>query len=294
LEIFLLSQSRHKADLDWCINSPGLVHNENSSVIWPDDNWFKSIHVSEQISNFPQPRHSHHFRLGKHFEELLICWLRQDDEFSLIQANYQVFDKKRTVGEFDFLLSHLGQVEHWEVAIKFYLGLPNTRNANHWHGPNTTDRFDLKYNHLSNHQLKLAGNPFGKQALDALKLKVSTVRCIIKGRLFFPWQQYLSGEFEVPDVINSHHEKGWWIDEADIPDNDFKRIVYLEKQHWLSPITKNDPLMVMDLPRLREFLHSPSIEQATHVALVDESGDEMSRGFIVKPIWRQRAAQNQA
>lgn len=223
-----------------------------------------------------------------------ICWLQQDDNFSLIKANHQVFDKKRTVGEFDFLLSHLGQVEHWEVAIKFYLGLPDTRKANHWHGPNTTDRLDLKYTHLSNRQLKLASNPLGQQALDELKLKVSVVRCIIKGRLFYPWPQYSRGEFEVPEIINSNHEKGWWIDEANMTDNDFNRVVYLEKQHWLSPITKNDPLRVMDLPGLREFLQSPGIEQATHVALLDESSNEISRGFIVKPIWRQRAAQNQA
>jgi hypothetical protein len=289
----LLSQSRQKADLEWCINSPGLISGDDSSIIWPDDNWFKSIRVSEQITHFPQPRHSHHFRLGKHFEALLICWLQQDDKFSLIEANRQVFEKKRTVGEFDLLLSHLGQIEHWEVAIKFYLGLPDTRKANHWHGPNTTDRLDLKYKHLSNHQLKLTSNPFGKQTLEALKLKVSVVRGIVKGRLFYPWRQYLSGEFEMPDIVNKNHEKGWWIDETDIPNDSFKRVVYLEKQHWLSPITKNDPLVIMDLPQLHKFLQSPQIEQATHVALLDESGNEMSRGFIVKPTWRQRAVQNQ-
>ena len=307
----MLPRTRQKADMAWSVNSPGLVtqpshtqplhagrlvtQQESSvlSVIWPDDHWFASQAVSEGIVDYPQPRHPHHFRLGRHFEQLLFCWLRESTALSLIQSNQQVFDHKRTVGEFDLLVACQGQIEHWEVAIKFYLGLNDTSHLHHWHGPNTADRFDLKYHRLVNHQLSLSRNKFGRLALEKLGLQVNRVRAIIKGRLFYPWAQFITNQFDTPEIINPHHEKGWWIDESEIPQHTFKRIVYLEKQHWLSPITYKDRLPIMNYDELGQFLNLPDIEPATHVALLDETGEELSRGFVVKPLWRELASRNQ-
>jgi hypothetical protein len=292
----MISNTRLRADLDWCVQSPALIASHPGNVTWPTDQWFAKQVVSSSDVDLPQPRHHHHFRLGQHFEKLLIHWMKSADDLDLLFSNVQVFDHKRTVGEFDFLVNHDGQLEHWEVAIKFFLGLGNGLALNHWHGPNTADRFDTKFKHLVDHQLRLSGNPLGLEKIRSLglgEIDKPAVRCVVKGRLFYPWEQFVEDQFLHPEVVNPTHGKGWWVEEDKITDDQvFDSVVYLAKQDWLSIITPQHKLPVMNRQMLVEFLQGQEIEQATHVALLDGTGLEVSRGFIVKPIWVERARLN--
>jgi len=99
-----LSRSRLQADLDWSVCSPALIRIPDDPLTWPDDDWYASLAVPSASGSLPQPPHSHHFRLGLHFEKLLAHWLDLNSQFRLRDANLQVFDHKRTVGEFDFLV----------------------------------------------------------------------------------------------------------------------------------------------------------------------------------------------
>ena len=282
-------------DLTWTINSPALLNSINDQ--FPSDNWFKQLPPSALLSNegIPVPRHQHHFRLGKHFEELWATWLRSNGQYSLRLANLQVNDSKRTVGEFDFLIEHQEQVEHWEVAIKFYLGTGNCKSAKNWYGPNTEDRLDLKYNHLVNHQLLLGDHPAASEILATKDLKINRVRCIVKGRLFHPLAQFDLKQLTFPTEANTEHNVGWWARREEFEDRfagDARegsiKFAYLSKINWLSCIETNDDIPTQNYSSIVDILDSQRVEQATHLAVLNDSGNEISRGFVVNESWLER------
>ena len=112
----------------------------------------------------------------------------------------------------------------------------------------------------------------------------------MKGRLFYPWQQFEEQDWHSPDLANPSHEKGWWL-QADELLPTFTgtgaRFVYLPKSLWLSPLVAADFDQPLSCWEVDELVSSPHTEQATHFAIV--SGErEISRGFIVKKQWLER------
>lgn len=279
---------RARRDLAWCLNSPPLAR-AGGNAVWPDDDWFAALRPGTP-ADLPAPKHPHHFRLGQHFESLLVGWLASAPEFDLVAANLQVQDGKRTVGEFDLLVSHAGEVEHWEAAVKFYLGTGDTHRLENWYGPNTSDRFDIKFDRLVTKQLRLADDPPARALLDARGIRVVRSRCFMKGRLFYPWPTFMAGSLQPPDVVNPTHPRGWWMAAADVLptfEATGARFVYLPKSLWLSPLWPGDFGASLSCWELQELLESPHAEQAIHVACVTGAGEE-SRGFIVKNQWFER------
>lgn len=288
----MISENRKRRDLDWCLHSAPLVTGNSPNAIWPTPEWFEALPSSIGSLQLPGPRHPHHFRLGQHFESTLAAWLTAEPGFELIAANLQVQDGKRTVGEFDFLVAVRDRVEHWEAAVKFYLGTGDGLALSCWFGPNTSDRFDAKYQRLIDHQLKLATDPHALALLESLGLTVSGSRCFMKGRLFHPWHRYTAGDFPVPEVVYPGHEKGWWLPASDflaVFEDSGDRFVYLPKSLWLSRLTGADFDAPLSCWELADLLESPAAEQAVHVAIVAED-KEVSRGFIVKDQWLNRAS----
>lgn len=240
--------------------------------------------------NLPAPPHPHHFRLGRHFEQLLKAWLETSSRYELLASNLQVMAGKTTTGEFDFLVGCGAETEHWEAAVKFYLGTGDGSDLACWFGPNTQDRFDIKYARLIDHQLRLADTPAAGKLLEKMGLTVTRSRCLMKGRLFHPWDRFAKGDFLLPPGVNPAHEKGWWLSYFDFTRlfNDLgHRYVYLPKSLWLSPLVGEDIHNPLSFYETCELLESSLAEQATHLAIVSE-GREVSRGFIVGNAWLER------
>ncbi len=262
-------------DLNWCLASPSLL---------VDNEW--SGFEPFSIDALPVPPDPHRFRLGRHFEQTLQAWMRAADDIELLESNLQVRDGKTTVGEFDFIVRYRGEVEHWEAAIKFYLGVGHRKAESDFFGPNTADRLDIKLARLRDHQLKLASHPAAKPLLEEKGLEVVRSRCLIKGRLFHPW-----GESEVsPPGINPEHETGWWMRDVDFREQfggSDARFAYLPKSLWLAPLVSEDIGTPLSFTEIDEILTAPRAEQATHIAIVDERG-ELSRGFVVNQQWLTR------
>lgn len=285
----MLTPQRLQRDLAWCLHSPPLLLDPSHTDTWPDDRWFRELALPPDIE-VPAPRHPHHFRLGQQFEQLLGAWLKAAPGFELLAANLQVQDGKRTVGEFDFLVDVAGRVEHWEAAVKFYLGTGDCQSLDCWYGPNTADRFDIKYERLVHHQLALTTNSHAHITLASQDIKVDRVRCFMKGRLFHPWQTFEAGAWRYPDLVNPAHEKGWWLAETDfLPtfEDSHARFVYLPKSLWLAPLDDTDFDAPLSCWEVAEILSSPHTEQASHYAIVSGK-QELSRGFIVKNQWLER------
>lgn len=287
-----ISAERARRDLIWCLNSPGLVADGADHTIWPSDAWYEQLQgiIGDAL---PQPGHRHHFRLGQHFEQSLKYWLNEQIDYSLLAANLQVHDKKRTVGEFDFLVSHQNVTQHWEAAVKFYLGTGDCTQMSNWYGPNTADRLDIKYDRLIAHQLVLANNPPAAKLLADRHIAVDESLCFMKGRLFYPHEMFVSNRLEYPPVVNATHERGWWIPAEQFSDafDNRHRYVHLEKLFWLSALQQD--IDGVSLGEMSSYLTSGR-EPATLIAVLDQDGLEQSRGFVVDDRWQDTVDQNQS
>ncbi|GAL36185.1 hypothetical protein JCM19240_1627 [Vibrio maritimus] len=112
--------------------------------------------VSNQSSTQDLSEYQGNPRLGFLYQELCRRLFECSDNHGVFAEEIQLQQDGRTLGAIDFLIEKPDQqqLEHWEVAIKFYLlkdGL--------WYGPNAKDRLDKKLNRMLEHQLKMSGTP---------------------------------------------------------------------------------------------------------------------------------------
>lgn len=140
-------------------------------------------------------------RLGLHFEQFLLFWLRDNQyhDFQLIGHSLQQIEGNRTLGELDFVILNrlTQQIEHWEVAIKFYLAESNL-SLIQWHGLNRSDTLAKKLQHFTQNQFQfytIHGQPIKKKY------------AVLKGQLYYPIDQYFS---KTPYWINNLRRTGFW------------------------------------------------------------------------------------
>ena len=126
----------------------------------------------EHIKNTPR-----HNRLGLYYEALLSFWFENNAPWELLAHELPVYDGKRTLGAFDFLLGTEQGVVHVEVAIKYYLGvdgglvggvdagLDTGADWFDWIGPRQKDSLGRKLNKMLDKQLLLSEHPCGQEAL---------------------------------------------------------------------------------------------------------------------------------
>lgn len=289
-------------DLAWCIGSPPLVIVPDENNLWPDGGWFE-----QQLEGFEsqlrlldrQPElvknafaAARDRRLGAWFEFLLAQWLERDERYAVLARNLAVRRamKKRgkeTLGELDFVIRDRGEnlTEHWEVAVKFYLGRPGGEPSRQWLGPGLKDRLDLKLARMRDHQLPLVRQPRSLEVLQQMGLAVDRSRVLIKGRLFYP----VSEQIAPPVHAAPEHLRGWWMHVSDFPGpfggNDW-RWRRLSRGEWLAPVQhirdEHGETLSTD-----EFAVSADIRQTQRPRMVValENGMEVARGFLVQDGW---------
>jgi len=184
----------HVRNLAWVLASPALLSylpNFTQPLTVLDDDFWQQQYLAyipklKQLDLNPQPledflaQHKNH-RLGYYFEYLLLFWLQDRDfhYFELIQHRATLFDGKITIGELDYLVKNhqTGQIEHWEAAIKFYLGYPPLDDSLRWLGANDSDSIGRKMEHLAQKQFRFIGYQ---------DYEIQQRSLVVKGRLFYP------------------------------------------------------------------------------------------------------------
>lgn len=229
-------------------------------------------------------------RLGNYFEALLAFWLAWPGNplYRLVRHNLPVRANNRTLGELDFLVEdrQSGELQHWEVAVKFYLGVAPGGVLANWIGPGLKDRLDLKVAHLLQHQLLLTRTPEGTGLLRHLGLPPPSPVCLLKGRLFYPPRADIAGW--APVAATPDHLRSWWMPQADFAtayhDSDLHWLA-LPKAHWLTPVGPDVPIGdARKAPDFIEALHRSADNRA--IAVIGLAGDrETTRGFITPPDW---------
>ena len=284
--------NRQQRDLCWSIQQPALIRPQD---IWPSDDWFaeQPVPFVHDLAE-PPPK----FRLGIHFEKIFQKWLAVHPDYKTLAKNLQVHDAGRTLGEFDLLVEGPSGIEHWELAIKFYINQAHHNEPRFWFGPDPTDTLATKLDRLNTHQLSLSEQPPAQALLREMGITLTGRRSIMKGRLYHPWEQFQHSDFAAPEIVNPHHLKGWWLKAQDLDnaqDHKLKhaRLIYLDKSLWLSDVhpddvRPDDVSQVMDVEGMAKMI-AETDQIATQVALLDANNREISRGFILKPDWFRQA-----
>lgn len=282
-------------DLAWSLQSPPLLLRQDAAVHWPPADWFENAYrefapALQQLDRDPGDLlkmldSGKDRRLGRHFETLLHYWLQQDTRFRLLHANLPVRDTEKTLGEFDLIVhdERSGKTLHWEVAVKFYLGLGDTSQPQNWWGPARRDRLDLKTGHLLNHQGRLSAMPQARAMLDRLGIRIDATWLIMKGRLFYP----LGSNSAAPTGAEPRHLRGFWLhakDLADLPDG---RWMPVEKSQWLAPLPASST-QAFDRRTLIEWWHDHPRACPRCIAACGDQG-ETTRAFVVPDDWDQEA-----
>src|SRR5690606_5646045 len=158
----------------------------------------------------PAPR-----RLGLYFEALYECLLRDLLGWTVLARNLPIRQGRETLGELDLVARNpvTGNVEHHEIAVKFYLGYHHANGEALWYGPNARDRLDLKTAHLLEKQSQrrqLAATIATLQAHGIPQPQLS--RIFMPGYLFYPSRiNVRAATMPVPATLPANHERGRWL-----------------------------------------------------------------------------------
>ncbi|MFD2189846.1 DUF1853 family protein [Pistricoccus aurantiacus] len=240
-------------------------------------------------------------RLGHYHERLWQYLLTVAPNSELLAHNLPITRERTTLGEMDILYRSENSATpiHLEVAIKFYLGLPegpeDPASQARWIGPGGLDSLAGKRHHLHYHQLPIAGSAEARNALQRFTPQNNGLpfaqrlsqRIAMPGRLFYPWRPALPA----PRDAYPDHLQGKWLSYRDWPsfrDNLTSHAWghWLAKPHWLAPprietllpISRLEPMMA------QHFFHRG---WPLALALYSEA-DSWQRLFLVNDRWPPR------
>ena len=225
--------------LAFCIGSPNILQSIPADLnlhfsfqfhdnkIWEDHiktYWPRLQYLDqhpEVLLNFLQKLKS--TRLGLRFEMFIWFWLLDHayHPYELLGHSIQKIDGRKTVGELDFVLRNTAtaEIEHWEVALKYYLA-EGDFSLPYWYGLNRSDTLSRKLNHFTQKQFQFA---------DALGQTIQRRFCILKGQLYLP---EFSLRSPLPDWVNPARRIGQWGQCIPSGSEHYYR---LQRHEWICP-----------------------------------------------------------
>lgn len=291
-------QHRCVADLSWAVSSPPLLLVDGNDCTWFSERWYQDQYneIEQQLRALDRdPAKLESLlaaqkdrRLGNYFETLWSFALQLHSRYQLIERNLQIHDGENTLGEMDFIVldNETGRYAHWELAIKFYLGIGDTVNHNAWHGPGRQDRLDLKLDHLLSWQTRLSRHPVAKAQLEERGIVIDDCAVILKGRLFYPWQ--LGGPEYFPQYANPSHLRGQWLTRQQLIQScgADMRFVPLIRSGWMAEISRDHAPDGYSTGALMRLVDSGLYRLPMQVIRL-EAASGVERLFIVNDDWSQ-------
>ncbi len=178
-------------------------------------------------------------RLGFHFEGLLSFWLedgfaRKLHPYETLASNVQLFSGKQTTGELDLILYNHAEnlVEHWELAIKFFMGSAPFEPVN-WVGINSNDNLQRKMTHMQTKQFRTVWVDTESHG----QVKIDKRYGVIKGRFFLPKNII---NFVYPSWLAPSFPMHEWCDKYDTSTLAMLDIRDLRAAHYIEWFTKRE------------------------------------------------------
>lgn len=198
------------------------------------DNTSAYQHLTRYLLSRPSPN-----RLGFHFEGLLSFWLEDGYQrglhtYETLASNIQLFNGKQTIGELDLILyNHQEQqTEHWELAIKFFMGSSPFAPEN-WVGINSNDNLQRKMTYMQNKQFRSIWVDTESHG----RVKIDKRFGVVKGRFFSPIN---SRDFIYPDWLEPSFPLHEWCDKNDEYNLNKLDMTMLRSAHYIEWFTKRD------------------------------------------------------
>ncbi|MEB0133889.1 DUF1853 family protein [Actimicrobium sp. CCC2.4] len=284
----------HVRALAWLLDAPDLLdpaaaqwHGKIATLTVADDlaPWLAAL------DRAPDELHAYlalrpYERLGRYAEKLLAFYFARQGV--LVAHGVQVqAGKNQTIGEFDYLLRHAGQLEHWEFATKLYL-LEGSADGDYFVGPNLADTLGTKMRKILERQLALGRHPDAQVHLPA---PIDRACALIKGWLFYHGNDQPAQALGVrPD-----HCRGFWCAQAEAGQLAADGFMVLPRLSWLAPLQVglDQPLNKAEMisALAAHFAQNPMPVLVSLLHAANGFAQEFSRGFIVPDDWRERAGQ---
>ena len=238
-------------------------------------------------------------RLGLYAERLLGAWLGHARRIRLLAQNWPLRVGGITLGEADLLVERAGgSLELWELACKFYLGVPGKG----WIGPGLNDSLAAKVARMRSHQLPLIERP-GFLAAWAGEW---SAKAWLTGWLLAPAQSPApapSRSARIPAVWAEQGAASLALAQASADSLGVRQWWLLPKRRWLRPVFGDEPVAQVfgDLAEAAAFLAGPGApkQRATDhprpmmlagVGNANACAAEALRLMLVPRGWSQRAA----
>ncbi|OAN18505.1 hypothetical protein A3K86_06350 [Photobacterium jeanii] len=247
------------ADFKTLLSLPALTQQQPFQT---DNTWldrFKANAILPQTLSYQGNK-----RLGFYYQWLWQQLITAHPDYELVAEEIQLSWNKQTLGAIDFLVQNkqTNELEHWEVAIKFYLAYQQQ-----WLGPNANDNLDKKTQRMVEHQLMLCDHPAYQQKWQQEFGAVTTKRLIMQGRLF---DSFDGAEMGSPLAINPQVSKGRWCfkHQAMTLITQGKIFKHLNKTQWITP------------PRFNELVESIDL---TTLTTPTQAVDEFNQAWFIVP-----------
>ena len=303
-------------DLAWAISSPPLVLQPDQSCRWPDSRWYQCAYeeslpwfrkVDEDPSELEDMLDKQKDRrLGKVFETLWLYWFSHHPRYEVVENNLQIIVDGETLGEIDFIVFDKvsNQMVHWEVAVKFYLGVGDTSEMSNWYGPNRRDRLDLKVAHLLQRQSIVSRDPRVRHWLEQKNIDIDQCAVILKGRLYYPWNRLLAASVKNTERLKSedclkelnsprqcclNHQHSWWLKESQFHQefDSEQCFVPLIKQGWMESIPTLNEQDVCDENHLFKMIFDKKLHLPLQFQVCNPCYG-WDKAFLVQETWGEK------
>lgn len=276
-EFFWSLESPVHRDLAWLIYSPSLLKTtDDMSVISSEEyvDWFDAskewIKSEDELAFYLQEKVNtpRQYKLGLYAEDLLLHFFETHPFYELLVHDLQIFQEKikegakagnkekLCIGAMDFVVrsKETAEVEHWEMAIKYYLQFQPSSDWIDFVGPSGKDSMQRKLSKMLGKQLPLSLRPETISRLEELGIPAPTKhRILSKGRFFQQW----GTNFEAPEGVDFHQPAGTWIRSKDF----VQQFIFSQKRwkirrhpSWIAPYITVDE---SELLRTEQVLEAP-------------------------------------
>ena len=229
-------------------------------------------------------------KLGLYAEDLFLYYLETASPYEVIAHDLQSFIGTRSIGAFDFLLrSPCGRIEHWEMAIKYFVQYTPSTSWKDFIGPGGTDSLQRKMNKMLKRQILLGDRPEAQADLQKKGYPLPELKRIVSvGKLFRAHHQpYVSPIHGAPE-----QPTGSWTHKTTflqyLSDNPHKRWVIRQHPQWIAPTLLSYAQDSMSHKEVAHFLH----DQQKYVMLselknVEHGWQEQKRWFVMPDSWER-------
>ena len=227
------------------------------------------------------------YKLGLYAEDLFLYFLDHQTEYELILHDQQIFKEKQCIGAMDFIVrTPSGDVEHWEMAIKYFLQRTPSTDWIDFVGPSHVDSMHRKLTKMVDRQLKLTQRSETKDFLQKQNIPIPSVtRVLSVGRFFAGFNQ----PFVAPKGCDPNQPQGLWVRKVDFEKQFCGTDTLWKIRHhprWIGPYLSTER---EELSTVSEVLNSPlererylMLSQMTKVAL---GWQECARWVMVIDSW---------